>query len=95
MVQVPAHVVQVVVLSAGTDALLAVDHAAVGGQLAAGVCRAQQDGLELRGQRRQSVNTSICGNGREDYLLVIANGNYLKNVLSKASDTRTTMLSRP
>lgn len=47
MIQVPAHVVQIVVLAAGTHTLLAVDHAAVGGQLAAGVGRSQQDGLEL------------------------------------------------
>lgn len=60
MIQVPAHVVQIVVLPAGTDALLAVDHAAVGGQLAAGVCRTQQDGLELRGQRSQSSSAAVA-----------------------------------
>lgn len=59
MIQVPAHVVQIVVLPAGADTLLAVDHAAVGGQLAAGVCCTQEDRLEL--------------NGGEDYVLVIAN----------------------
>lgn len=53
MIKVAAHVVQIVVLPAGADTLLAVDHAAVGGQLAAGVRRAQEDGLELRVQCRQ------------------------------------------
>lgn len=59
VVEVAAHVLQVVVLAASTDALLAVDHTAVGGQLAAGVRRAQQDGLELEeGSGGSSQNSS-------------------------------------
>lgn len=68
MIKVPAHVVQIVVLPAGADTLLAVDHATVGGQLAAGVRRAQEDGLELRGQCRQ-VSTTAAAAAMEEKIL--------------------------
>lgn len=69
VIKVPAHVVQIVVLPAGADTLLAVDHAAVGGQLAAGVRRAQEDGLELRGQCRQVSTTAAAAAAMEEKIL--------------------------
>lgn len=59
VIKVPAHIIQIVVLPTGTDTLLAVRHAAVGGQLAAGVRRAQKNRLELRGQRRQVSTAAV------------------------------------
>ena len=47
VVHVLAHVLEVVVLAAGADALLAVAGARQGGQGAVGVSSAQEDGLEL------------------------------------------------
>lgn len=48
MAAVPAHVLQVVVLAPGAHTLLAVHHPPVPRQLAAGVRRAQENGLKLR-----------------------------------------------
>lgn len=47
MVSIPAHILQIVVLPSGTHTLLAVHHPPVLGQLAPGVHRAQENGLEL------------------------------------------------
>lgn len=47
MVDVAAHILQVIVLSSSANALLAVHHPAVLRHLAAGVRRAQEDRLEL------------------------------------------------
>lgn len=53
VVGVTAHVLQVIVLPPSTHAFLAVHHPPLLRQLAAGMCRAQENGLELEsmGQR--------------------------------------------
>lgn len=55
MVSVSAHILQVIMLPTSTHTLLAVHHTLVLGQLTPGICRAQEDGLELE-QQCKSVN---------------------------------------
>lgn len=67
MVSISAHILQIVVLPSRTHALLAVHHAPVLGQLAPGVYRAQENGLELQmrdtrcGQMSPSAGTCAWG----------------------------------
>lgn len=67
MVSISAHILQVVVLPSRTHTLLAVHHAPVLGQLASGVHRAQENGLELQmrdtrcGQMSPSAGTCPWG----------------------------------
>lgn len=56
MVSISAHVLQVVVFPSGTHALLAVHHPPVLRQLAPGVHRAQENGLELESKAERQMS---------------------------------------
>lgn len=60
VVGVTAHVLQVVVLPPSTHTFLAVHHSPLLRQLAAGICRAQENGLELESTGKRHKQLSLA-----------------------------------